>query len=243
MKAVIITGSAGGLGASLVGAFSAAGYFTVGVDLQPTPAAHASVLTDLEAVGADHAAGERLGQQLAQLVERRGLKALVNNAAVQILANFSELDLAAFHKTLNVNVLAGFRLAQLLAPRLEESRGAIVNIGSIHSRLTKRQFVAYATSKAALEGMGRALAVELGDRVRVNTIRPAAIATEMLREGFAGAPEKLEELAAHHPSGRLGLPEEVARLAVWLAGDEARFINGAAIDIDGAIGARLHDPS
>ena len=86
------------------------------------------------------------------------------------------------------------------------------------------------------------MAIDFGQFVRVNIIQPAAISTEMLVDGFKNNPEGLKQLEDFHPSGFIGAPEDVAKLAVFLSKDESRFINGASIDIDGAIGVRLHDP-
>jgi NAD(P)-dependent dehydrogenase (short-subunit alcohol dehydrogenase family) len=109
--------------------------------------------------------------------------------------------------------------------------------------LTKPNFSAYATSKSALEGLTRALAVELGSSVRVNAIAPAAIETPMLQAGFEGNPDGLTQLANHHPSGRLGQAGEVAQLAHFIAQFPSRFLNGAVLGLDGGIAARLHDPA
>jgi NAD(P)-dependent dehydrogenase (short-subunit alcohol dehydrogenase family) len=118
----------------------------------------------------------------------------------------------------------------------------VINIASIHALLTKPRFSAYATSKSALIGLTRALAVELGGRVRVNAISPAAIATPMLESGFSEDPEGLNRLAAYHPSACIGVPDDVARAALCLAEVKGAFLNGAIVGVDGGIGARLHDP-
>jgi NAD(P)-dependent dehydrogenase (short-subunit alcohol dehydrogenase family) len=129
-----------------------------------------------------------------------------------------------------------------MLPDLEKARGSVVNISSVHATLTKPGFSAYATSKAALLGMTRALAVDLGPRVRVNCVTPAATDTPMLRAGFEGNPAELSALAAMHPSGRIATPEEIARVVLFLASDAASAITGAALAADGGIGGRLHDP-
>jgi NAD(P)-dependent dehydrogenase (short-subunit alcohol dehydrogenase family) len=118
----------------------------------------------------------------------------------------------------------------------------VVNIGSIHSALTKPRFTCYATSKAALGGLTRSLAVELGGTVRVNELNPAATDTPMLRAGFEGKPGAFERLAAVHPAGRIAAPDEVARAALFLTSDAASFINGESLRVDGGVGVRLHDP-
>jgi NAD(P)-dependent dehydrogenase (short-subunit alcohol dehydrogenase family) len=147
-----------------------------------------------------------------------------------------------WQSTLDINLVAPFLLTQALLPELERAEGAVVNISSIHAKLTKANFVAYATSKAALSGMTRAMAVDLGARVRVNAIEAAAIDTEMLRAGFASSPAGLDELADYHPSGAIGTPRELAKLCLYLATSESPFLDGATIGLDGGISGRLFDP-
>ena len=86
------------------------------------------------------------------------------------------------------------------------------------------------------------MAIDFGRHVRVNVIQPAAISTERLVDGFKANPEGLKQLESFHPSGFIGKPEDISKLALFLSKDGSRFINGTSIDIDGAIGARLYDP-
>jgi NAD(P)-dependent dehydrogenase (short-subunit alcohol dehydrogenase family) len=168
---------------------------------------------------------------------------LVNNAAVQVLGGVDSLTVADWQRTLHVNLLAPFVLTQGLLPELAAAKGSVINISSIHARLTKANFVAYATSKAALSGMTRAMAVDVGGRVRINAIEPAAIATDMLKAGFEGRPEHFAQLEDCHPQGRVGTPTEVAALAVSMASGELRFLHGACVGLDGGISGRLFDPA
>jgi len=243
MRAAVITGAAGGIGTALCRGFRDAGCRTIGIDTgKAAGGCDAWFELDLERLCTDddyrHLGFERLSTALGD----DDLHVLVNNAAVQILGGTGELTAAAWQRTLNVNLLAPFLLAQCVLGRLQAARGSIVNIASIHAALTKPGFVAYATSKAALVGMTRSMAVDIGRAVRVNAICPAAIATPMLLEGFAGNAAALTELAEMHPAGRIGTPEEVAQAAVFLASAQAGFINGAVLGIDGGINSRLHDP-
>ena len=190
----------------------------------------------------DDAYAAAVFDRIRENVGAGGLHALVNNAAAQVLGGIDDLTRDDWVHTLDVNLLAPFVWTQSLLPSLEAAGGCVVNISSIHARLTKRGFVAYATSKAALSGMTRALAVDVGDRIRVNAIEPAAIETPMLAAGFKSRPEQLERLNAAHPSGRIGQPEEVAALALALCDRRIAFANGACLGLDGGIGGRLHDP-
>lgn len=241
----LITGATGGIGQALVSAFDQAGYDIIATDLSPQPVemTRARYLqADLQRLAQEDAYAQTLAAEIRAALDGRGLNALVNNAAVQHLGGAKDLQRAHWQQTLDINLLAPFLLIQLLLPELEAAQGAVINIGSIHARLTKRNFVAYATSKAALAGLTRALAVDIGQRVRINAIEPAAIETPMLKAGFAEKPELYQQLADCHPQGRIGQPEEVAQLALAIAGAEMRFLNGAIIGIDGGIGGRLFDP-
>ena len=172
-----------------------------------------------------------------------GLHVLINNAATQIVAPVEQLTTDDWHTTLDVNLISPFLLTQALLSELQKAQGSIINIASIHARLTKPHFAAYATSKAALVGLTRSLAVELGGRVRVNAICPAAIATSMLEAGFEANPHGLAKLASHHPSGCIGTTEDVARAALFLAEAEGAFLIGDVLGLDGGIASRLHDPA
>jgi NAD(P)-dependent dehydrogenase (short-subunit alcohol dehydrogenase family) len=241
----LITGAAGGIGRALVQEFVANGYAVIATDLSPQPADLACahyLQADLARTVSDEAYGQSILAQVKNIVAPHGLHALVNNAAIQILGGADSLTRADWQQTLHVNLLAPFFLAQALLPELEAAQGSIVNISSIHARLTKKNFVAYATSKAALSGMTRAMAVDLGPRVRVNAIEPAAIETEMLKSGFDGKDALYAQLEQCHPVGRIGLPVEVAKCVINLVQDGMPFLHGACLALDGGISGCLLDP-
>jgi len=226
-------------------AFARKGYRVIGLDRVPQPSAFVGthyLQVDLERLVLDESCKAQWLDAIQECLGGAGLSVLVNNAAVQVLGGVDALTLADWHLTLNVNLLAPFVLTKGLLPQLEAAHGCVINISSIHARLTKAQFVAYATSKAALSGMTRAMSVDLGGPVRMNAIEPAAIATDMLKAGFEDKPEHLARLEACHPQGRIGTPDEVAALAVSMASGELRFLHGACVGLDGGISSRLFDP-
>ena len=238
----LITGAAGGIGSALVFAFEAAGWRVVSTDLKPVPRA-GHVVLDVGTFTDPSEAGHRAGVEALRAATGGRLKALVANAAYQVVKPSEQLTAADWQQTLGVNLLSPFWLAMAFKDELAANAGSFLAISSIHERLTKPGFVAYATSKAALSGMVRAMAVELGGTVRCNAICPAAIATPMLVAGFEGRPDALAALNAYHPVGRLGQPEEVAAAAVYACSDAAGFLNGSCIDLSGGISGRLHDPA
>jgi NAD(P)-dependent dehydrogenase (short-subunit alcohol dehydrogenase family) len=176
------------------------------------------------------------------MIKTTKLKALVNNAAIQILAGMEELEIDDFIASMDINVVAPLVLSKLTFPHLKKNDGSIVNIGSIHSKLTKPGFISYATSKSAISGLTQAMAVDTGSSVRVNAILPAAIETQMLKEGFSGNDKGYQQLCDFHPSGQIGKAEDVAELVYFLVNSSNRFLNGSTIDMTGGIHCRLHDP-
>ena len=244
-SAVIITGAAGGIGQVLCREFTKAGYHVIASDSSeecPLVEVDSWVGIDLDHFCRKSDYRQRLVEQLREAAEGYNITALINNAAVQEVKSFESLSVEDWTLTLNVNLMAPFLLTQTLLTNLEANAGSVVNISSIHASQTKPGFTAYATSKAALNGLTKSLAVELGSRVRINNICPAAISTPMLESGFAGQENLLDELGEMHPVGRIGKPQEVASLALFLVSDEARFITGANIALDGGISIRLRDP-
>ena len=244
MKQVLITGSEGGIGIALVKAFTDAGYQVIGLDTaeQSKSSLQGYVQADLSRFAGDPGFRRAVCDKIRSALRGAPLAALVNNAATQILGKFESLSDEDWQSTLNTNVLAPMFLIRELLAELSESRGTVVNIASVHATLTKPGFSAYATSKTALLGLTRALAVEVGDRIQVTAICPAAIATPMLMAGFSGRGGDYKQLKEFHPCKDVGQPEDVARLAVSMVEGATPFYNGMVINLDGGVGSRLHDP-
>ncbi|WP_448518013.1 SDR family NAD(P)-dependent oxidoreductase [Rhodoflexus sp.] len=240
LQSVIVTGSSGRIGAEIVRLFKREGYFTIGLDRQPMANADLYLQIDLNRLCTDVDYRSALYARLDEIIDKHPLKCLVNNAAEQLLNKTDDLTLEQWQTTLNVNLTAPFLLTQYCLPHMENTKGSVINVASIHRQLTKPLFVAYATSKSALVGLTKALAVDLAGRIRVNSISPAAIETPMLLASFSN-PDDFRKLNAIHPVGRIGQPEEVAEVAIFLASDKAGFINGADIQIDGGISGVLKD--
>jgi NAD(P)-dependent dehydrogenase (short-subunit alcohol dehydrogenase family) len=243
---VIVTGAAGGIGQAMVQEFAANGYTVIATDLGAEPlglGAHHYLQADLARTVEDESYAEEIFSQIRIWLGQAGLTALINNAAVQILGGADSLTRTDWQQTMNVNLVAPFIWTQALLPALEGANGSVVNVSSIHARLTKKNFVAYATSKAALSGMTRSLAVDVGARIRVNAIEPAAIDTPLLRAGFASNEVGYLGLKQFHPANKIGTPEELAKLTFAIVGLPSKFFNGSVIAFDGGIGSALHDPS
>lgn len=246
-KVAFITGIDGGIGSAVNQAFKDDGYKVIGLGRRSESSVVCDlyISCDLAELVLNEDEQSTLFDQVAQYLFEHNfhLKALINNAAFQVVKPLNKLSINEFHSTLQVNVSAPFLLAKLFSQQLKDAKGTVVNIGSIHSKLTKPGFCAYSTSKAALAGLTRGLALELAPEVTVNMVSPAATATEMLKDGFRAHPEKLKYLEACHPLGRIADPMEVAKAVLFLCSQDSSFMTGSDISIDGGIGGRLHDPA
>ncbi|GAB3940704.1 SDR family oxidoreductase [Spirosoma harenae] len=241
MKKVLITGVLGGIGSALAQSFREDGYYVYGLDVRQTEAHQADQLIQFDLYQFSTDESYRTEWQLKFRALIPELNVLINNAAVQLLDGLDHLKLNDWNHTIAVNLTGPLLLSQHFLDQLEEVNGCIINIGSIHQQLTKRKFISYATSKSALIGLTKALAVDLEGRVRVNAISPAAIETDMLLAGFNGNPEALDELRKIHPVQRIGFPKDVAKLAMFLASENSGFIHGANLTLDGGISSVLKD--
>lgn len=244
MKAVLVTGSNGGIGTALCSLLRNKGYFVIGSDINEDKNELSAFLkTDIQVLAESEQARRQFKNNLLQIKGRYKLHGLINNAAVQILSSMENIKIEDFKKTLDVNLVAPLALSKIVYEELKCNKGSIVNIGSIHSKLTKPKFISYATSKSALLGLTQAMAVDCGEYVRVNAVQPAATSTEMLLDGFRENPEAFKELLKYHPTNSIASPNEVAEVVAFLLSEQCPFINGTVLDINGGIGSRLHDPA
>lgn len=247
-KIAVITGSSGGIGSALVRTYLNDGYFVIGLDRRASGLATLESYTEMDVnlilFAKDAFYRKRILKDIKDLFPKILTKlVVVNNAAEQILKAVSEIEWSDWEASIAVNAIAPFYLATGLVLHLENANGHVVNISSIHAKLTKPRFACYATSKAALESVTRSLALELSPLgISVNAIAPAAIMTDMLKAGFQGAPEKLGELEAYHPSNSIGTPKQLSALIKSITDQEGGFLTGSVLGFNGGIGGCLHDP-
>lgn len=234
---VIVTGAAGGIGSALCERMRNDGYHVIGIDRNTSPSADESVRFDLR----EFEQLVALGRDLAREYE---LKAVVHNAALQPIAGAGDNTLAEWSDALQVNVMAVDALVSGARRSLAKNAGSVIAVGSVHARATTEGITAYATTKAALEGWARSAALDLGPNVRVNVVAPGAIDTAKLREGFArwgatAAEERKAILRRRTALARIGDPSDVAGPVSFLISDDARFITGTVLVVDGGATARL----
>lgn len=242
-KVAIITGSNGGIGQQLCKSFTDNGYHVIGTDVHKSSK---FTIGDYVSINLDKLCNNKKYRDdyITKLSSscQSGLDVLINNAALQIVKPIEKLSFEDWQLTMNVNFNSVFLLVKGLYEKLELNKGCVINISSIHANLSKPGFSSYAASKAGLVGLTKSLAVELGKNIRINAVCPAAIETEMLKEGFSKNPELLDELNKYHPVGKIGSPTDIAHAVLYLADDKSSFINGATLTLDGGISSKLHDP-
>ena len=250
-ETVLITGSSRGIGAATAKAFAAEGARVAVNYRSDFDGAAATRQTIVAAGGTAEVFQADIGNEtdvarLAQEVEASlgPVSILVNNAALIDRSSMFDLSLEAFDTVWQANVRGLFHLSQLVATGMvERGRGAIVHVSSILARLAVVNRCAYVASKGAVEGLTRAMALELGPKgVRVNAVAPGLIATEALLAGMRD-PDVQTAVQRHIPEGRFGRPEEITAAILFAASSEASYLNGAIIPVDAALGARESTPA
>jgi NAD(P)-dependent dehydrogenase (short-subunit alcohol dehydrogenase family) len=249
-KVALVTGAGAGIGRATARLFAEAGAAVGLCDVDE--ASGAAATRDIDQAGgralfvrADVADPDAVRRFVSRVAETFGrVDILVNNAGVSSpRASVQDLTEAEWHRVLGVNLHGHFYAAKYAVPHLlRAGGGAIVNTASVLAEATLPGGVAYSTSKAALIGFTKALAHDLGPtRIRVNCLLPGSTDTPMMWQGVAPeARAAVEaEVAANQPLRRVARPEEIARVALFLASDAASFVTGAAVVVDGGLLARI----
>ena len=238
-RSVVVTGASSGIGEAIARRFLAEGWQVMtGSRTEPAGVDAPWVRTDV----ADPAAADALIEAAAAAFG--GLDAVVNNAGVQVTKTVADTSDDEFDSVIDVNVRGVFNVCRAAVRRMRDQPGggSIVNIGSTAGFTVDHNMAVYNASKGAVHSLTRAIAVDHGpDGIRSNAICPGWIATEMADAAFELAPDPGAARAAaadRHPVGRLGLPADVAALAVWLAGDESAFVSGSLFTVDGGLTAQ-----
>lgn len=239
---VLITGGGSGIGAETARLFAEGGaQVTISGRRADKLAEVAESIGDAcrTVVGDVAVDADRRAMLAAALDHGGGLDALINNAANMYRQPVEAYDEEALREAFQTNVIAGMMLSSISVPYLEARHGAIVFIGSTHTRRAFAGASPYATTKAAVEGLTRVMAAELGPRqIRVGCVLPGAVITELnLRAGVI-KPEDIAEryagVAREHVLGRIGTAREVAEGIEYLV--RAEWVTGVALEVDGGIG-------
>jgi NAD(P)-dependent dehydrogenase (short-subunit alcohol dehydrogenase family) len=245
-KVAVVTGGGMGIGRAIAEAFAREGarVLVADIDDQAGPDAVSAIRAEggdasfAQTDVADAASVDRLRNHLIETYGR--MDALVCCAALYTRGDITQTDAATFDRVIAVNLKGVFNCCKMAIPLLRQAGGgSITNItSSVGWHSTAPQILAYATSKFAVTGLTKALAMDhLREHIRVNGIAPGPTDTPLLRA--SRAPDALEEFKNRQPIGRLGQPEEIAAAAVFLASDEASFVTGIILPVDGGQTAHI----
>jgi NAD(P)-dependent dehydrogenase (short-subunit alcohol dehydrogenase family) len=245
-KVAVVTGAASGIGRATARALAAEGAMVGIADVDE--AGGERVAAGIREAGgkaffrrADVRSLADLEAVVAEAADRGGrLDVLVNNAAVSVAGSAGEMSEEDWAEVVDVNLTGVWRGMRAAIPRmLAQGGGSIVNLSSVQARVGLLGWAGYAASKGGIDALTRQAAVEYAPMgIRVNAIVPGTIATEMNERIMADSPDPDAVMAgwlAMHPMGRIGQPQEVAAAIVFLASDDASFVTGELLRVDGGL--------
>ena len=219
-KHIVVTGAASGLGLAIAQAAEAEGATITAMDRGPTPFANTRIC--------DIADEEQVMRAFTGLSR---IDAVVNSAGIARRATVTDTDMADYDAVMAVNVRGAFLVSKYALPHLRAFGGAVLHLSSGVATTGTRNRAAYSASKGAIVSLTRNMALDYAaDRVRVNCLCPGFVNTPLLA---SLPPERKAKLTALHPLGRMGEPEDIAHMALFLISDQATWITGQAIAVDG----------
>jgi NAD(P)-dependent dehydrogenase (short-subunit alcohol dehydrogenase family) len=240
-RVAIVTGGTHGIGRSSVEGLAQAGWTVVfqGRD-EGTGMALAAQFDGAHYVGGDLCSAETVARLVARAEELGDgrIAGLVNNAGRGLRQSFATATLADWDSVFDLNARAAFAVTRAALPGLTAARGAVVFVSSVAGLGGESELAIYCASKAALIGLAKSLAIELGHAIRFNVVCPGQIATRMMARVLEDA-TRSEPLLGRIPQRRFGTPEDVGATIVWLLSDAAAFVNGAVLTVDGGETAGL----
>jgi 2-keto-3-deoxy-L-fuconate dehydrogenase len=247
-KVAVVTGAGSGIGAAIARLFARQHARVVLLDLDEAAARRTAGQIggeggSAEAIACDVAAADQVAAVFARIVERHSrVDILVNNAGIAHVGTIARTTEPDFDRLYRVNVKGVYLCARAaVAAMLAQGGGVILNMASIASLIGLPERFAYAMTKGAVHTMTMSIAVDyVKQNIRCNCICPARIHTPFVdayvaRHYPGREQETLQQLSAYQPIGRMGTPEEVAHLALYLCSDEAAFVTGQAYPIDGGV--------
>lgn len=234
-KVVLITGASGGVGRALCEFFEKSGAIVLALDKDPN--VHDLAGTRTECASVDVSDHDAVTAAIHELAEKRGpVDVLINNAAIGGERTHAKSTSDGWRHVVAVDLHSVYSCTSAVLPAMRDrKRGAIVMVSSVNG-LTTLGSPAYSASKAAMLSFTKSIAVEYGRYgIRANAICPGTIRTPVWQERLDNDPNMLDQLKKWYPLGRIAEPEEVAKAVAFLAGDDASFITGAILNVDGGL--------
>jgi len=235
-RRALVTGGASGIGEAICRVFTGAGAVVTIADVDRARAEALAAQLPNSSTSVFDVADERAAQSAIGSLDR--LDILVNNAGIGHVGTIEETEAAEFERLFRVNVEGMYLVTKAAIPKLLAVRGTVVNIGSVGGLVAVKRRFAYCATKGAVVAMSRQLSIDYAGRLRVNCICPGTVDTPFveayLEKYHRHEKQKVrEELNQRQPVGRLGRPEEIAYMALYLCAAEAEFVTGSILTIDG----------
>jgi len=237
-KIAIVTGGGSGLGFAIAQKFTENGITTiiVGRDTEKLDKAKAQLGALCYAMACDISNLASIPAFVQDVMQQFGqVDILVNNAGINMKKEFTEVTDEEFQNILTTNVTAVFAMSrEVVKQMLAKGSGCIINISSMAAQYGLPKVIAYSASKTAIDGMTRAMAVELSPKgIRVNAIAPGFIYSAMTAKALDSDPERKAKVFGRTPMGHMGQPEDIGNAALYLASDAAKYVTGVVLPVDG----------
>jgi NAD(P)-dependent dehydrogenase (short-subunit alcohol dehydrogenase family) len=237
-KIAVVTGGGSGIGFAIAQKFVQNNFHTIiiGRDKQKLETAKNKLGGLCDFIPCDLNDLNGITKLVDRIIEKHfQIDVLVNNAGINMKKDFTEVTNEEFQEILLTNVTAVFALSrEVVKCMLPKRKGSIINISSMAAQYGLPRVIAYTASKSAIEGMTKAMAVELSPKgIRVNCIAPGFIITDMTAKAFNNDSERKQKAISRTPMGYMGDPVDIANAALYLASEEAKYITGIVLPVDG----------
>lgn len=242
-KVVVVTGGSMGIGKAIAERFIEEGSKVIDLSI------HRLDIARYEHIECDVTDPDRVRSSLEKIFEKYGkINVLVNNTGIESYGKLESMSIEEWHRIIDVNLFSYYYVSKFAIPYMLKSRDlSIVNISSVQALIITKNASAYVTSKHAVIGLTKSIALDYAPALRCNAVCPGTIDTPLVRKAAeleeGSDPEAIEkkiaEWASEHPMKRIGKPSDVAAAVAFLASSEASFITGTCLYVDGGLSIRV----